>query len=429
MKDEKKFFNQKAFEEYGIEINSVSSFIDEINHIKDKLSGSNEEFFFRGQKTDFWNVKPSVFRDDFLPVEHKLMQLPLLKVPHEFTGISNNFEIMTKYQHYGMCTRLLDLTTNPLVALYFACEKYGNVRYIIRDEDEEIEEEAYGIVYYNKEYPVTARDYKVEIISSLSYFDLSKNNTLDFILEQLEKRKVITNKEKNNWLTEEEYKSFVDIIQNNYIVSPSYSNERLSRQSGMFLLAGCFNFNRAEMLSKSTIEKSYKDLRKEFEDTFFYVKGENKKKILAELDTYNINEATLFPELEHQLNYIKTRNKSNVYLVSEFIKYTDEILAIVDKEYNVKIDDDLLKNIDFSERINEYLKKKYPSLSDKIFEEIKKCVSKIDWYNQKSALSALKVGIRKLFLNDGSKREELAEDVNDIVKKVLDVAKQVSYKE
>ena len=46
MKDEKKFFNQKAFEEYGIEINSVSSFIDEINHIKDKLSGSNEEFFF-----------------------------------------------------------------------------------------------------------------------------------------------------------------------------------------------------------------------------------------------------------------------------------------------------------------------------------------------------------------------------------------------
>lgn len=40
-------------ENYGIEITSVSSFIDEVNEIKDKLDESNEELFFRGQKTDF----------------------------------------------------------------------------------------------------------------------------------------------------------------------------------------------------------------------------------------------------------------------------------------------------------------------------------------------------------------------------------------
>lgn len=91
-------FNKNEIESCGIEITSVSSFIDEVNKLKDDLSGSNEELFFRGQKTDFWDIKPSIFRDYSLSVEHTLMQVPLLKVPHEFKSINNDFEIMTKYQ-------------------------------------------------------------------------------------------------------------------------------------------------------------------------------------------------------------------------------------------------------------------------------------------------------------------------------------------
>ena len=72
-------FNKNEIESCGIEITSVSSFIDEVNKIKDDLYGSNEEVFFRGQKTDFWDVIPSIFRGDFLSVEHTLMQVPLLK--------------------------------------------------------------------------------------------------------------------------------------------------------------------------------------------------------------------------------------------------------------------------------------------------------------------------------------------------------------
>lgn len=53
-----------------------------------------------------------------LSIEHNLMQIPLQRIPMEFKDFDNMFDIMAKYQHYGMCTRLLDLTTNPLVALY-----------------------------------------------------------------------------------------------------------------------------------------------------------------------------------------------------------------------------------------------------------------------------------------------------------------------
>jgi FRG domain protein len=89
---EERIFNKDEMENYGIEITSVSSFIDEVNKIKDDLYGSNEELFFRGQKTDFWDITPSIFRDYSLSVEHTLMQVPLLKVPHEFKSINNDFK-------------------------------------------------------------------------------------------------------------------------------------------------------------------------------------------------------------------------------------------------------------------------------------------------------------------------------------------------
>lgn len=60
--------------EYGTEIKSVSDFIDEVKKLKDNyLAGSNEELFFRGQKAEFWDVSPSIFRDDYLSIEHTLM--------------------------------------------------------------------------------------------------------------------------------------------------------------------------------------------------------------------------------------------------------------------------------------------------------------------------------------------------------------------
>lgn len=420
-------FNKDEMENYGIEITSVSSFIDEVNKIKDDLYGSNEELFFRGQKTDFWDVIPSIFRGNFLSVEHTLMQFPLLKAPYEFISINNDFEIMTKYQHYGMCTRLLDLTTNPLVALYFACEEYGDVCYkeIENEEDTKIQE-ANGVIFFNKKYSVSTNEINIKVISSLSQIDLSNDNTLESILRKLTERQAISKELEERWKSKEHYEEFINIIQNNYIVIPPYNNERLSRQCGMFLLAGCFNFVYTKSISESSIEKGYKDLRDEFDRKFFYISGEKKKEILEELDTYNINEATLFPELEHQLSYIKNKKNAKTKASSEFIKFDSNDINQQIIKTEIEINSSIIKDEGFKDTVIKDLSEKYHFNMQKIWELVEEWVSIIDWNRQESVISRFKVSVQKVLLKNGFDKEHAKNESEYISDKIIKIATELS---
>ncbi len=369
-----------------IEIDSVSSFIEHIRSIKESAEGSSTGLYFRGQETEFWDIEPSIFRDDMLSIEHKLMQIPLQKSPTEFRDLNSMFDIMTKYQHYGMCTRLLDLTTNPLVALFFACKTHGVEKY--DTEDGEVEKEPYGVIYYtDKYYPSQATDTEIQIISALASYDLEKENTLLDILEKLNHDQIIDEKTKNHWL--ENYSEFVKIIQSNYMVMPTYTNERLRKQSGVFLLSSLFSFNKEYDISKSVISKAKGKLKEEFNETYFLVSGENKESILKELDLYNINEATLFPELEHQLSYIKYANRNQVNPVTDFIKYEENIVIEVQDVglEQPKLDKYILDN--FDDKFKEIIE------SDDI-REVSNLIKNhftVDWYKRQPVLSKMKMSI------------------------------------
>ena len=382
-----------------IEIDSVSSFISEVKALRESADGTSTEWYFRGQEADFWDIEPSVFRNDMLSIEHKLMQIPLQKIPMEFKEFSTLFDIMTKYQHYGMCTRLLDLTTNPLVALYFACKKHGLEKYVTEDNGE-VEKEPYGVIYYtDKYYPSQSTDLEIQIVSALASYDLEKENTLSDVLEKLCHDQIIDKEIKDNWI--KKYKEFVGIIQNNYMVMPTYTNERLRKQSGVFLLTSLFSFNKEIEVEKSIISKAKGKLKEEFSEECFYISGESKETILKELDLYNINEATLFPELEHQLSYIKYANRNQVNPVTDFTRYEEDSASAM-QDIGTK-----------QQELDKYILDKFEDKSKEVLEKdevqdvlnIIENLFAVDWYKREKILSKMKMLITEYYLKKGQSKD------------------------
>lgn len=400
-----------------MEIDSVSSFISQIKTLRESDDGRSTEFYFRGQEVEFWDIEPSVFRNGMLSIEHKLMQIPLQKIPTEFKDLHTKFDIMTKYQHYGMCTRLLDLTTNPLVALYFACKRHGEEFYIKGDDKEA--HEPYGVIYFTRNYyPSLPTDIEVQIVSSLANYDLSKENTVVDVLKHLMKEHIIDEKTMQTWLQEDNFSDFIKIVQSNYMVTPTYTNERLRKQSGVFLLASLFSVSDGVNVEKSVIAKSRGNLRDEFEKEIFFIRGENKEEILRELDLYNINEATLFPELEHQLNYIKYVNSGKVQAVSDFEKYellekSNKVPQIIDNnalnKYVVDNLTSILSDVVLSDEIDELKEIIQSSLS-------------IDWYKRERIMSKIRRSISEFYLkNDKNKKvaQEKAKQITESLEEAV----------
>lgn len=103
-----------------IRISSVSEFIEKIVQ-RDKEAGT--ETFYRGHADKDWDLLPSIFRTpNGVEKEHLLFRDMVAHEPQSFSECKSALDYLVQMQHYGLPTRLLDMTTNPLVALYFACQ-------------------------------------------------------------------------------------------------------------------------------------------------------------------------------------------------------------------------------------------------------------------------------------------------------------------
>lgn len=102
-----------------VEITSLPQYLETILQYR----RAHISFYFRGHQNMNYKMTPSLFRSpETAEREDAIYKQTLIEYPMDFYNSRSHFEKLVKMQHYQICTRLLDLTTNPLVALFFACE-------------------------------------------------------------------------------------------------------------------------------------------------------------------------------------------------------------------------------------------------------------------------------------------------------------------
>lgn len=343
----------------GIEIRTLADFCSKLN----ELNGISENpFFYRGHNNLNYILIPGIMRTG-MKNEHLLFNEFAKRFSSKISVLPSTLDKLILMQHYRLNTRLLDITENPLVALFFAC--YEEPKFPIENQNYR-----YGCVMLFREQNPDELKYSNSLTAKVIANTALVEEEFDY--KKLQQR--FYEDYSAEWLRDFIY--FKDIVRRSIIIRTSRENPRIINQSGAFILVnanklikiedsngkssdvssaefmkwmmtegGKSNFTDIHENSKNKFHSEFKDFKrwtflfrkvkpyslenkcKEFQDDpfdlkrlfytdkngkhiVFFIPPDCKKKILEELNTVNINECTMYPEMEHVALYLNEKFKN-----------------------------------------------------------------------------------------------------------------------
>ena len=282
-------------------ISSLSEYLQAIEALKFHYPNeplvqnpTSNPFLFRGLSNVSYSLLPGILRghkqkfEDHIAVENNLYTTwadeygilnyficeasAYLKIP-----ATNHHQWLEYAQHYGVPTRLLDWTSNPLVALFFACRS---------DHDADA-----------KVWLLHQRNYLRFLTTNMSAPD---GKTISQIIDDLLFCK--------------------SSIKYPFIYTPYYVDTRMSAQSSYFMVWGAEpialeNIFTTELycmqFKENTNGRVYGDHERSALSFALYIHADRKQTLLRELDSVGINEKTLFPGLDGIGRYVEQRFRFN----------------------------------------------------------------------------------------------------------------------
>jgi len=243
---------------------------------------------YRGHTSFQHKLRPGIFRSQNERIknnERNVLRELITRHPSEFSDDIGVFEKLVRMQHYGLPTRLLDVTYNPLVAVYFACEhqsKYDAEIIAMRVDTKHFK-------YFDSD--------TVRCMSNLSNLAQSEIKEIKGCETSEDLNNSSSGKRLHDFVTQErpnfQPRVKMEDLKDFFLVGPRLNNPRIQAQNGAFLIFG--------------LEEELKSKSPGFEIKRIRINKDHVPEIIKSVELLGFTESAIYPELSRTSDVIRRK--------------------------------------------------------------------------------------------------------------------------